>query len=133
MSPRLMVVMLFVALSLVSLGLSSDEQTQASKRQLEFHQDGTFKVVQFTDVHLGSGTRDDEQSKIGLRQIIDTEHPDLVLITGDSIAANRPDGDGCLSDEGREAACWKILVSAMVETSTPWAMTVSLDTSGITF
>lgn len=57
----------------------------AQKPTLRFKTDKTFKIVQFTDLHV---KYEDPRSEITferLRQVIQEEHPDLVILTGDMI------------------------------------------------
>ena len=64
---------------LASFALLSFAQT------LTFNKNGKFKIVQFTDVHY---IADDPRADIALERIaevVDAEHPDLVVFTGDVI------------------------------------------------
>ena len=70
---------LLFAFFLASFFLVSQAQS------LTFNKDGKFKIVQFTDVHY---IADDSRSAIALEcigKVIDAEHPDLVIFTGDVI------------------------------------------------
>ena len=52
---------------------------------LKFNDNGTFKIVQFTDLHY---IADDERAQAALeniKQTLEAEKPDLVLLTGDLI------------------------------------------------
>jgi 3',5'-cyclic AMP phosphodiesterase CpdA len=53
------------------------------KHELKFQNDGTFKIVQFTDVHMGDGTDEDLKTKELMDKILESEKPDLVVFTGD--------------------------------------------------
>ncbi len=57
------------------------------QRRLTFREDGTFKMVQFTDVHLidGSGEEKDQRTLALMKDIVKREQPDLVVYTGDLI------------------------------------------------
>lgn len=57
-----------------------------SAQTLQFHKDGKFKIVQFTDVHWTPGNPNNEASAENMNYILDTEHPDLVIYTGDVIS-----------------------------------------------
>lgn len=61
---------------------------------LRFSDDGTFRIVQFTDTHLCGGTRLPESEKVYARvsRIISTERPDLVLFTGDVVTGKPAEG-----------------------------------------
>lgn len=52
-------------------------------KELRFRQDGTFKIVQFTDVHMADGSEKDFRTMEGMTRILDMEKPDLVVFTGD--------------------------------------------------
>jgi len=52
-------------------------------KELRFRQDGTFKIVQFTDVHMTDESEADLRTKEGMPRILDIEKPDLVVFTGD--------------------------------------------------
>lgn len=52
-------------------------------QQLRFHKDGTFKIVQFTDVHWVPGDEKSEIAAERMNQVLDEEKPDLVVYTGD--------------------------------------------------
>ncbi|GGI45081.1 metallophosphatase [Paenibacillus marchantiophytorum] len=58
------------------------------KKQLRFRADGTFKIVQFTDVEFSDSQADDEiKMKAMMQRILQSEKPDLVVYTGDVIAS----------------------------------------------
>ncbi|MCD7978361.1 MAG: metallophosphoesterase family protein [Tannerellaceae bacterium] len=61
--------------------------TLSQQPELRFNKDGTFKIVQFTDVHF---IYQDPRSNISLERIsevLDHEKPDLVIFTGDIVFA----------------------------------------------
>ncbi|MGN0213294.1 MAG: metallophosphoesterase family protein [Muribaculaceae bacterium] len=53
--------------------------------QLKFNADGTFKIVQFTDIHWRPGDQNSEIAAENIANTLDAEKPDLVVITGDII------------------------------------------------
>lgn len=65
----------------------------SAQPSVRFNEDGTFKVVQFTDLHF---IHDREESRIALERIQDVitgEHPDLVVITGDIVYSSPAEPD----------------------------------------
>lgn len=54
---------------------------------LRLRPDGTFKIVQFTDVHWQNGEEEDLRSEKLMERILAAELPDLVFFTGDLIYA----------------------------------------------
>lgn len=56
------------------------------KKGLAFREDGQFKIVQFTDLHIGDGVEGLEKDELTIalmHRVIDQEQPDLILLTGD--------------------------------------------------
>lgn len=45
-------------------------------------QDGTFTIVQFSDVHWKDGKDYDEEADLGMGNVLDCERPDLVVFNG---------------------------------------------------
>lgn len=58
--------------------------------KLRFHSDGSFKIVQFTDIHWQNGDAADQQSAELMECIAQVEAPDLIVLTGDILS-----GGGC--------------------------------------
>ena len=69
-------------------------QQQAADPELQFDENGKFKIVQFTDTHLGYSRKDsfDESVRV-IMSIVKEEKPDLVVFTGD-IVTSAPMKDG---------------------------------------
>jgi len=61
------------------------------KHPLKFRPDGTFTIVQFTDVHMKAGGEADERTIALMDDILRQERPDLIVFTGDVIEANKCD------------------------------------------
>jgi Predicted phosphohydrolases len=55
--------------------------------QLKFRNDGTFKIVQFTDVHWVPGNAASNEAAERMNEVLDAEKPDLVVYTGDLVFA----------------------------------------------
>lgn len=55
------------------------------QHQLAFREDRTFTITQFTDLHWENGEDEDQQTRLLMEEVLDAEHPDLVVFTGDII------------------------------------------------
>ncbi|WP_276355561.1 metallophosphoesterase family protein [Cohnella caldifontis] len=54
---------------------------------LRFRNDGTFTIVQFTDLHWQNGEPKDLRTRDLMERILEAEQPDLIVFTGDLIYA----------------------------------------------
>ena len=87
----------------------------ASKPALKFRPDGTFKIIQFTDVHYSKNI--DPRTAALMNKILDSQKPDLVVITGDCVFV-----DQCSTlDELRHAI--DAIAQPMETRKIPWAVT----------
>lgn len=81
----------FLILSLFICVLQSGSgQTQT----LKFNKDGEFKIVQFTDVHYKNGVDRSAAAIETINRTLDSEKPDLVVLTGDIVIEPAPVLDG---------------------------------------
>ncbi|NBD23970.1 metallophosphoesterase [Paenibacillus sp. T1] len=55
------------------------------KQTLNYREDGTFTIVQFTDLHWQNGEPGDILTRMLMERVLDAESPDLVVFTGDVI------------------------------------------------
>jgi len=79
---------------------------------LKFNIDGTFKIVQFTDIHWKNESSQNS-ALLGLMSgILDRERPDMVVYTGD-IITSEPAPKG-----------WQTIVRPCIEKKIPWAVTL---------
>ncbi|MDQ8734719.1 metallophosphoesterase family protein [Paenibacillus sp. LHD-38] len=85
-------------------------------RELKFRGDGTFTIVQFTDMHLGGGKEDeldrDAQTLELVRRVVELEQPDFIVLTGDMIWSH-----GVADPQ----ASFRKAISTVVECGVPWA------------
>ena len=79
---------------------------------LRFRPDGTFTIVQFTDLHWQNGEPADLQTAKLMAEVLDTERPDLVVLTGDVIYG---------SDCRDPLKSWSDAVAPIIERHLPWA------------
>jgi hypothetical protein len=55
---------------------------------LRFRSNGTFTIVQFTDIHWHNGEAADFSARALMEQVLDAEGPDLVVLTGDVLGGS---------------------------------------------
>lgn len=53
---------------------------------LRFRDDGSFKIVQYTDIHWQNGDSTDQQSGELMKLVAHAESPDLIVLTGDMLS-----------------------------------------------
>ncbi|BBI36360.1 metallophosphoesterase family protein [Cohnella abietis] len=86
------------------------------RKQLKFGSDGTFTIVQFTDMHFGDDKEKDRESDSRtaalVKSIIASEKPDLVVLTGDMIWSH-----GVADPK----ASFHRAIAPVVESQVPWA------------
>jgi hypothetical protein len=87
--------------------------TASEKPRLRFRRDGTFLIVQLSDVHWHDGEPDDLRSRALIERVLDVERPDLVALTGDIVG-------GYASRDPAEAL--RQSVKPIVKRRVPWAM-----------
>ncbi|MGD8782434.1 MAG: metallophosphoesterase family protein [Ignavibacteria bacterium] len=87
-------------------------QTSAQpKEELRFNDNGRFRIVQITDVHLKIKNQPRCDSVINtIINVVKSEKPDLVILTGDIVTA-----------EDVEKA-WSIVTKPMIDEGIPWAV-----------
>ncbi|WP_326998702.1 metallophosphoesterase [Cohnella kolymensis] len=54
-------------------------------KSLRFRADGSFTIVQFTDLHWQDGGRRDLKTRALMEKVLKLEQPDLIVFTGDVI------------------------------------------------
>lgn len=99
-----------VTLALLCYGITGD-------KRLRFRSDGTFRVLQFTDLHYGESDERDINSQRAQRTVLYSEKPDLVVLSGDAVSGYRWD---------KKTKPWfpniyKRLTAPMIEHNVPWA------------
>lgn len=86
---------------------------------LRFREDGSFTIVQFTDIHWKDGSAPDLRSRAVMDTVLEAERPDLVVFTGDTIynGYNAP-GEAVCRDP---LQALKDAVDAVESRAVPWA------------
>ncbi len=84
---------------------------EMNAQKLSFNQDGTFKIVQFTDMHYMYGDPRSDTTLLLLDRILDAEKPDLVVFTGDIVT-------------GPVQAGWGRITAPVIKREIPFAVTL---------
>lgn len=75
-------VVLITAVLSLSLGAFAENE---QKIPLKFRDNGTFRIVQFADLHWTYGYGEDKLTAKLIRTVLNAENPDLVVFSGDNI------------------------------------------------
>jgi hypothetical protein len=102
----------FVIIGFIVFILSFQSLLAQPKIQLEFRKDKTFRITQFTDLHININSPKLALTLETIKNVLDTEKPDLAILTGDVVVAV-PAKDG-----------WLALAKVFEESKTPWAVTL---------
>ena len=71
-------------LFLAVAGFTACKQTTVPDTiQLKFNNEGRFKIAQFTDLHFVDGSPNSAKTEATLRYVLETEKPDVAILTGD--------------------------------------------------
>lgn len=109
---------LTVGLGAIFVPSAQGTQAQAAippKAILKYNPDGTFKIVQFTDIHWQKDGPDDKKTASLMAEILDAEKPDLVVLTGDTI-----EGSKMTTDDDYTKAFFEC-TQPIVQRKIPWA------------
>jgi len=82
------------------------------EKALKFNVDGSFKIVQFTDMHFNYKSSKSDVVLQMMNEVLDIEKPDLVIFTGD-IVTKSPLKEG-----------WEKLTEPLVKRQILWAVTL---------
>jgi len=73
-------------LQAVSISKTVPVIPKSVEKTLRFNKNGTFKILQFTDLHYGEAQNNDFNSAKVQETILKLENPDVVIMTGDSVS-----------------------------------------------
>lgn len=86
----------------------------AQSGRLDFHEDGSFRIVQFTDTHLDPGTPERnaqaEKTFSRISRVVRSQNPDLIVFTGDVVT-------GCPAEK-----MWKRLTDSLDVFGVPYVV-----------
>ena len=99
-----------IILLLLTVSCSEKDNKRKNDIELRFSTEGTFKIVQFTDIHWKTGSENCFVTLDILETVLATEKPDLVVFTGDIVC----------SEPQKEA--WDYMLDPVVSRGIPWAI-----------
>lgn len=101
------------ALLLALLYSCSSVEEEKSKVKLQFNEDGTFKILQLTDLHWNESKEENPKalSKL-ITDLVKVETPNLIVLTGD-IITEQPAMKG-----------WENIASVLADCGIPYAITM---------
>src|SRR5690554_810322 len=100
MKQRLIILFVFTSLT-ISL----------NAQKLLFNEEGTFKIVQFTDMHYVHGNPKSDTTLLLITRVLDAEKPDMVVFTGDIVTGPVQQG-------------WDAVTRPVIEKNIPFAVTL---------
>lgn len=89
----------------------SGHKLPAQEISLQFNEDLSFKIAQFTDTHFYKGGPRSQEVLDNIRVVMEAEKPDLVILTGD-IVTGKPTIES-----------WEILTDLLISFQVPYAVT----------
>ncbi len=101
MNRKRIIILLFASVALTS-----------NAQKLSFKKDGTFKIVQFTDMHYVHANPKADTTLLLIASVLDTEKPDMVIFTGD-IVTGKPTREG-----------WETVTKFAIDRKIPFAVTL---------
>jgi hypothetical protein len=85
---------------------------EVNAQQLRFRNDGTFKIVQFTDTHVVPGNAKSLNAIKLINETLDKENPDLIVFTGD-VVTGKPAREG-----------WEMVLKPLAKKGIPFVITM---------
>ena len=86
----------------------------AQQNKLQFNSEQQFKIVQFTDTHFYKGGKKSPEVLQNIKFVLETENPDLVILTGDVVT-----GKG---KKWPTIESWEIITDIFIDNKTPYAV-----------
>lgn len=89
----------------------------SAQKTLRFNEDGKFKILQFTDTHLGTGNGASEyrclqaeKTLARISRVVKQEKPDFIVLTGDIVTG------------GDASATWSRILDSLASFKTPFCI-----------
>ena len=102
-----------LAIAMLASGCAQ-QSTESNDYELRFHENGEFRILQFTDTHWNSnndsGERPVEIQKI-IKATVAKENPDFIIYTGDVVLGS----DDIMQE-------WQIFADFMASLSVPYSV-----------
>lgn len=80
------------------------------RQALRFREDGSFKLLQFTDIHYTNDDEADHKTVQLMREILAAEKPDFVMVTGDTVYGEK------------NLELLPLAVAPLTESGIPWSL-----------
>lgn len=111
-----------LALVVFAARCSQPAHQQVTSLKLRFNESGQFKIAQFTDLHWVDTSSNTPQTMAVIRRVLETEKPDLAIVTGDVVTAPP-------AEQG-----WRAIAKLFADAQMPWALTLGNhdDEAGLT-
>ena len=100
---------MYLRLTFLFLSIAFTISLHAQK--LSFNKEGTFKIVQFTDMHYQHGNPKSDTTLLLITRVLDAEKPDMVVFTGDIVTGPVPEG-------------WDAIMKQVADRKIPFAVTL---------
>ena len=100
------------ALLIAILWSCADVKTERTRPELRFNEDGTFRIMQLTDLHYNNESERSWPIPEQVQNLVKAENPDLVILTGDIVTSGDP------------AEGWKAIGDMMAKAGVPYAVTM---------
>ena len=104
----------FLSIAMLAVGCAQQSSTECNEHELRFHENGEFRILQFTDTHWNrnndSGENPEEIQRI-VKETVAKENPDFIIYTGDVVLG----GNDIMQE-------WQIFADFMASLSVPYSI-----------
>jgi len=98
------------------------------KQTLKFNKDGTFKIIQFADIHWESTGEEldeyDQKTRLVMEKLLSIEKPDLIVFTGDIMTSGRKSPVRYSKSVADVKEALGIILKPVLDVKIPWAFTL---------